>query len=87
LASAANKRTARVDSEQVCHLLVLDYGLHTSQHPFNHKEGWVGGWEELDFLYYAPGRELKDDYEDRELRSPFDVTLAAIPQSLTGWET
>jgi hypothetical protein len=43
--------------------------------------------EEIDFLYYAPGRELKDDYEDRELRSPFDVTLAAIPQSLTGWET
>jgi len=38
-------------------------------------------------LYYAPGRELKDDYEDGKNFFAFDMTLAAIPQSLTGWET
>jgi len=37
--------------------------------------------------YYAPGRELKDDYENGKRYSPFEMTLAAIPQSLTGWET
>jgi hypothetical protein len=55
--------------------------------PSKVKEGCVEGLEEINILYYAPGRELKDDYEDRELISPFKMTLAAIPQSLTGWET
>jgi hypothetical protein len=39
------------------------------------------------YLYYAPGRELKDDYEGGKHFSASEMTLAAIPQSLTGWET
>jgi hypothetical protein len=35
---------------------------------------------------YASGRELKDDYEGGKYISAFELTLAAIPQSLTGWE-
>ena len=39
------------------------------------------------YLYYASGRELKDDYEDGKCIAAFALKLAAIPQSLTGWET
>ena len=38
-------------------------------------------------LYYASGRELKDDYEGGKNFSAFEMNLAAIPQSLTGRET
>jgi hypothetical protein len=48
---------------------------------------WRGSFRRReDLRYYASGRELKDDYEGGKYFSAFEMTLAAIPQSLTGWE-
>ena len=87
MASAENNRLTRVDGDQVCHLLIffMCYILPKLHNSFIEIKLREAGRRTI--LYYAPGRELKDDYEDGKYFSTFEMTLAAIPQSLTGWET